>query len=201
MSLAEAENPGPESTLPERTGRRPLPPTALEIVADAHNRLSAAQLEHIWATEERALAVWRARQAGVKGAAIADMLGMARKNVLELERRGGEIATGRGVAHLPPPPVAPPPTVVERIVEVERIVRVEVPVERVVEVPVRQVVYLRAAPEPEPEVPATPEPAPTPAPAPVVSTLPESTRGSCLREGCPFEAAPGHRFCQRHQWQ
>src|SRR5205807_6333267 len=74
--------------------------------------LEAARAALAAANDARAVAVWEARRSGVTLRRLGVLLGMAHKNVLELERRGAEVvASGRPVAPVVvaplPDPVAP----------------------------------------------------------------------------------------------
>lgn len=66
--------------------------------------LVAVQEAHARASDARALAVWHARRAGVTSRRLGELLGMAHKNVLMLERRGGELVDAVGA--IPPRRIA-----------------------------------------------------------------------------------------------
>ena len=61
----------------------------LRVAASGLKRARAA-LER--ANDARAVAVWRARRAGITSRQLGELLGMAHKNILVLERRGAQVA-------------------------------------------------------------------------------------------------------------
>lgn len=61
-------------------------------ILSAQKGLEVARRVHASATDARALAVYRARRRGATLQAIGTLLGINRKNVLTLERRGEELA-------------------------------------------------------------------------------------------------------------